>query len=63
VPPGAVNGTSPGAGTALASGSQVTLVISSGPAPRRGFSPRDLGESWADELQHQLEDALGGLHG
>jgi eukaryotic-like serine/threonine-protein kinase len=63
VPAGTVIGTNPDAGTALASGSQVTLVISMGPAPRRGFSPREFGESWADELQRQLEHALGGLPG
>ncbi|MBO0877237.1 MAG: PASTA domain-containing protein, partial [Pseudonocardia sp.] len=63
VPAGAVIGTNPGAGTALASGSQVTLVLSNGPAPRREFSPRDLGGSWAEELQRKLDDVLGGLPG
>ncbi|WP_051581129.1 Stk1 family PASTA domain-containing Ser/Thr kinase [Pseudonocardia acaciae] len=63
VPAGAVIGTSPAAGTELASGSTVTVVISSGPPPRREFNPRDIGRGWADEIERQLEDVLGGLPG
>jgi tRNA A-37 threonylcarbamoyl transferase component Bud32 len=62
-PVGTVIGTTPGAGTELSSASPVTLVLSSGPERRRRESPHDLGETWARELQRQLEDALRGIPG
>lgn len=61
-PAGTVIGTAPGAGTELSSASPVTLVVSSGPERRR-HSPRDLGETWAEEIQRQLADALRGIPG
>ena len=54
-PPGSVIGTSPSAGTAMDVGSPVTLVISSGPAPRRHSRSDDGDDSdSAEGLRHSI---------
>jgi eukaryotic-like serine/threonine-protein kinase len=62
-PPGSVIGTSPSAGTAMDVGAPVTLVVSSGPAPRRHYDDNgDKGpaSSIFDQIQQELRHALGG---
>ncbi|WP_051341633.1 Stk1 family PASTA domain-containing Ser/Thr kinase [Pseudonocardia spinosispora] len=61
-PVGTVIGTSPAAGTEATIGSPVSLVLSSGPPPRRSrdYDSEDAGRSLADQIQRSIEDAFGG---